>query len=142
MQKIGSGIFFLGFALVVIWESWRVGLGTWTVPGSGFISFCAGMILTILALLLIYDDWQRPKKTGKMPLRVFLALSFLLVYSMVLNTIGFVVSTFFLVLALFRLGEARRWWVLTGMSVIVTLMAYLIFGRLLQVYFPPGVLGI
>jgi putative tricarboxylic transport membrane protein len=142
VQKIGSGIFFLGFALVVIWESWRVGLGTWTVPGSGFISFCTGMILTILALLLIYDDWQRPKKTGKMPLRVFLALSFLLVYSMVLNTLGFVVSTFLLVFALFRLGEARGWWVLTGMSVIVTFLAYLIFGRLLQVYFPPGVLGI
>jgi hypothetical protein len=61
---------------------------------------------------------------------------------MVLNILGFIVSTFCLVLALFRLGEARRWWILTGMSVIVTFLAYLIFGRLLHVYFPPGILGI
>lgn len=142
MPKIGSGIFFLGLALVVIWESWQVGLGTLMMPGSGFIPFGTGVILSFLALLLIYQNWRVQKKTSKIPLRVILALVFLLAYSMVLSSLGFVVSTFLLVLALFRLGEARRWWVLTGMSCIVTLLAYLIFGRLLQVYFPPGVLGI
>jgi hypothetical protein len=142
VHKIGSGIFIFGLSLLVIWESWRVGLGTLIEPGSGFISLCTGTILAVLSLLLISQDWQMAKKTGKIPLRVFLALAFLFVYSMALNTLGFIVSTFFLVLALFRLGEARRWWVLTGMSVIVTFLAYLIFGRLLHVYFPPGVLGI
>lgn len=142
MDKIGSGIFFLGLSLLVIWESWQVGLGALIEPGSGFISFGTGIILAFLSLLLIYQDWQLTKKTSQIPLRVVLALGFLLAYSMVLNTLGFIVSTFFLVLALFRLGEARRWWVLTGMSVIATLLAYLIFGRLLHVYFPPGVLGI
>jgi putative tricarboxylic transport membrane protein len=142
VPKIGSGIFFLGLALIVIRESWQVGLGTLTMPGSGFIPFGTGIILSFLALLLIYQDWQKANKPGTIPLRVFLALGCLFVYSMVLDTLGFVVSTFLLVLALFRLGEARRWWVLTGMSIIVTFLAYLIFGRLLQVYFPPGVLGI
>lgn len=139
---MGSGIFFLGLSLLVIWESWQVGLGTLREPGSGMIPFCTGIILAFLALLLIYQDWQTPQKKSKIPLRVVLALGFLFVYSMVLGIIGFIVSTFFLVLALFRLGEARRWWVLTGMSVIVTFLAYLIFGRFLHVYFPPGLLGI
>jgi hypothetical protein len=142
VNKIGSGAFFLGLSLLVIWESLRVGLGTSIMPGSGFIPFCMGIILLFLSLMLIYQDWQTPRKTRTLPLKVILALSFLFVYSMVLNTLGFFVSTFFLVLALFRLGEARRWWVLMGMSVIVTILVYLIFGRLLQVFFPPGVLGI
>ena len=51
-------------------------------------------------------------------------------------------ATFLLVAVLFRLGEARRWWVVIGMSALVTLLSYLIFGRLLHVYFPRGILGI
>ena len=142
MRKIGSGIFFLVLSLLVIGESWRAGLGTSMMPGSGFISFCTGIILVFLSLLLIYQDWEMPTKKREMPMRVVLALGFLLIYSLVLNTLGFIVSTFFLVFALFRLGEARRWWVLTGMSVAVALLVYLIFGRLLHVFFPPGLLGI
>jgi hypothetical protein len=73
---------------------------------------------------------------------VILALASLFVYSLVLETLGFVVATFFLVGILFHLGQPRRWWVLIGMSVLVTSIAYLLFGVLLHVYFPKGFLGI
>ncbi len=74
---MGSGIVFLGLSLLVIGESWQVGLGTLKEPGSGFIPFCAGIILTFLSLLLIYQDWQIPKTTSKISPRIALALGFL-----------------------------------------------------------------
>ena len=142
MRTIRSGIFFFGLSLFVIWESLRVGLGTAKVPGAGFISFCVGIILAFLSLLLIYQSWRLREPKKQLPIRVVLALAALYAYSLVLNTLGFVLATFFLVALLFHLGEARRWWVLLGMSALVTLLAYAIFGRLLHVYFPQGILGI
>jgi hypothetical protein len=59
-----------------------------------------------------------------------------------LNKLGFIIATFFFVGALFQLGEPRRWWALLGMSALVTLLTYLVFGLLLNVYFPRGFLGI
>ncbi len=98
--------------------------------------------MAALSLMLVYQGWGLRKSQNPLSLRVILALASLFVYSLVLETLGFMVATFFLVGIFFRLGERRRWWVLLGMSVLVAFMSYLIFGVLLHVYFPRGFLGI
>ena len=50
MRELKSGFFFFGLSLFVLWESLRVGLGTFKEPGSGFFSFCMGVILFALSL--------------------------------------------------------------------------------------------
>jgi len=142
MRELRSGLFFFGLSLFVLRESLRVGLGTLKVPGSGFFSFCAGLILSGLSLVLIYRGWGVRESLKSHSGRVILALISLFAYSLVLNTLGFVVATFFLVGILFQLGEPRRWWSLLGMSALVTFLAYFVFGILLHVYFPRGFLGI
>jgi putative tricarboxylic transport membrane protein len=142
MRELKSGFFFFAFSLFVLWESMRAGLGTLHKPGSGFLSFCAGVILAALSLMLVYQGWGLRKSQKPLSLRVTLALASLFVYSLVLETIGFIIATFLLVGIFFRIGESRRWWVLLGMSVSVALLTYLIFGVLLHVYFPRGFLGI
>ncbi len=142
MRKIGSGFFFLGLSLFIGWEAFRVGLGTPQQPGSGFIPLCVGIILFILSLALIYQNWNVRVERKEVPVRVVLALAALFAYSLVFERLGFVLSTFLLVGFLFRLGQARRWWVLIGMSALVTGIAYFIFGHVLSVFFPEGILGI
>jgi putative tricarboxylic transport membrane protein len=142
MSELRSGFFFFGLSLFVIWESLRAGLGTLKEPGSGFLSFCAGLFLLVLSLVLIYRGWGLRESLQSRSRRVVLAVIFLFVYSLVLNTLGFIVATFFLVGILFRLGEPRSWWILLGMSALVTFLAYLVFGVLLHVYFPRGFWGI
>ena len=141
MPKVKSGFFFFGLSLVILWESLRLGLGTSTEPGPGFLSFCAGLILSVLSLALVYTGWGVRKSQQTLSHRVILAVLSLFVYSLVLDTLGFIISTFFFVGILFHLGEPRRWWVLLGMSALVTLLGYFIFGILLKVYFPKGFLG-
>jgi hypothetical protein len=142
MRGLRSGLFFFGLSLFVIWESLRVGLGNLQMPGPGFLSFCAGVILSILSLVLIHRGlgFQDSLKPHSPPL--ILALASLFVYSLVLNTLGFIVATFLLVGLLFRLGERRPLWALLGMSALVTLLTYLVFGIFLHVYFPRSFLGI
>ncbi len=142
MREARSGAFFLALSLFVIWESLRINLGTSKEPGSGFLPFCAGVILSVLSLVLIRRGWGLRESMKPHPRRVILALVSLFVYCLVLDSIGFIVATFFLVGVLFRLGEPRSWFALVGMSALVTFLAYLVFGILLHVYFPRSFLGI
>ncbi len=145
MHKFISGLFFFGLSLFVIWESLRLKLGTLGEPGSGFISFYAGVILSGLSLVLIYRNcrnWGFKESLRPHSRRVMLAVVCLFIYSLVLNTVGFMVATFLLVGILFRLGEPRPWWTLTMMSTLLTFLLYLVFGILLNVYLPRSFLGI
>jgi len=142
MRELRGGIFFLALSVLIIWESFRVELGTLKEPGSGFLSLCAGLGVGALSLILIYRGW-RVREPGKPHShRVTFALVSLFIYSLVLDSLGFVVATFFLVGILFRLGQPRPWWFLIGVSALVTFLSYLIFGVFLRVYFPRGFLGI
>jgi putative tricarboxylic transport membrane protein len=142
MRELRGGIFFLALSVLIVWESFRVELGTLKEPGSGFLSLCAGLGVGALSLVLIYRGW-RVREPGKPHShRVTFALVSLFIYSLVLDSLGFVVATFFLVGILFRLGQPRPWWFLIGVSALVTFLSYLIFGVFLRVYFPRGFLGI
>jgi len=142
MRDLRSGFFFLGISLLVLWESLRVDVGTFREPGSGFLSFCAGVVLSFLSMVLIWRGWGIRESLETHPRRAILALVSLFAYSLVLDTLGFIIATFLLVGILFRLGKPRRWWALLAMSTVVTFLAYLVFGVLLHVYFPRGFLGI
>lgn len=143
MREAYSGFFFLGLALLAIVESLRMGTGTMKEPGSGFLSLAMGLILAVFSLVLIIRGWK-PEK-GSRPVKhsatTIIALIALFTYSLIMDSIGFVVATFLLVAVLFHLAERRRWWVLVGMSALVTAVAYLLFGVVLKVYFPEGILG-
>ncbi len=141
-SELRSGFFFFGLSLLVVWESLRVELGTLSEPGSGFLPFCVGLALCALSIVLIYRGWKVREARKPHSLRVVLALVSLFVFSLVLDILGFVVATFLLVGTLFHLGQPRRWWILIGMSALVTLAAYVVFGVFLGVYFPRGFLGL
>lgn len=141
-HELRSGIFFFAMSLLMMGESLRVELGTFIEPGSGFLSFGIGLALCALSVVLICRGWGVREAQSPHSRRVALALASLFVYSLVLNVLGFVVATFFLVVVLFQLGQPRQWWLLIGMSALVTFLAYLVFGVFLHVYFPRGFLGI
>jgi putative tricarboxylic transport membrane protein len=142
MRELRGGIFFLALSVLIVWESFRVELGTLKEPGSGFLSLCAGLGVGALSLVLIYRGWRIREPGKPHSHRVTFALVSLFIYSLVLDSLGFVVATFFLVGILFRLGQPRPWWFLIGVSALVTFLSYLIFGVFLRVYFPRGFLGI
>ena len=142
MSELKSGLFLFALSLFILWEALRVGLGNFSAPGSGFLPFGAGAILAGLSLILVRRGWGARDTLKSHSRRVILALASLFAYSLVLEPLGFVVATFFLAGILFHLGKPRPWWMLLGMTALVTFFSYLIFGVLLHVYFPKGFLGI
>ena len=140
MRELRSGFFFFGLSVLVLWGSLRTGLGTLSQPGSGFVSFCAGVALSAFSVVLICREWSNREKLNAHSRRVMLALLSLFVYSLVLEILGFVLATFLLLAILLQIGEPRRWWIHVGLSALITFLVYLIFGFLLHVYFPQGFL--
>jgi hypothetical protein len=141
-RDLRSGLLLLTLSFVVLYESLRIGLGTPAKPGSGFLTFCAAIVLTGIALFLIHRGWKVREARMTHSRKVILALAVLIVYSLILDTLGFIVATFLAIAALFGLQTSRPWWVVLAMSALVTLSAYVVFGVLLQVFFPRGILGI
>jgi putative tricarboxylic transport membrane protein len=142
MRELRSGLFFFGLSLLVLWESFRVELGTLKEPGSGFLSLFAGLGILALSLVLIIRGWGVREPGKPHSHRVTFAMISVFIYSFVLDSLGFILATFFLVAVLFRLGQPRSWWFLIGVSALVAFLSYLIFGVFLRVYFPQGFLGI
>jgi putative tricarboxylic transport membrane protein len=140
MRELKSGFFFFGLSVLVLWESLRTGLGTLKEPGSGFLSVCAGVALSAFSLVLICRGWKNREKLNAHSRRALLAMAALLAYSLLLESLGFLITTFLLVAILLQIGEHRRWWIQAGLSALITFLVYLVFGILLHVYFPQGFL--
>jgi putative tricarboxylic transport membrane protein len=139
-RDLKSGLFFLCVSVLTLYESLRVGLGTLKEPGSGLLAFMGGIALCALSISLIRKGWGDQEGQKPHSRRVLVAIVSILAYSLLMDSLGFIVATFLLVGVLFHLGKPRKWWVLIVLSASTTLVAYVVFGRFLSVYFPRGIL--
>ena len=123
-----------------------MGLGKINNPGPGFMPFVSGGILCLLGVtvLLILESkkseqiqgWER-ESWGKISITLIAIIS----YAMVLQRLGFLLSTFFVMVVYFRLFGVKKWIIVLFGSILTTFVAYSIFEIWLQCGFPKGILG-
>ncbi len=146
---LGSSFVLLLLGAVICYESLHLGLGTWRIPGPGFLPFWAGLFLVTLSisifiLALIKGD---EASQGKFFPRsdsfkiVSLVLISLLIYNFIWTTLGFTISTLLFLGFLFRVVGKRRWGVVIAGAVLASFTAYMLFEVLLKSQLPTGVLG-
>jgi putative tricarboxylic transport membrane protein len=144
-----SGAFWLFFSVLAAIESYRLHLGSLHRPGSGFLPFGAACVLGLLSLINLLEvlqagketegeAWENPKGWPKM---VFVLIA-LLGYALVLEKIGFMISTFFLLLLLVKVIEPQSWPKTIIFSFFGCFLSYLLFQIWLQAQLPSGILGI
>jgi len=143
-----SSLFWLLVSLSVFFESIRLGIGTPQNPGMGFLTFGASGILGVLSIILFLGaSFQKgeakalPLFAGKLWKRILFVLVLLITYSRVMPILGYLISTFLLMILLFWVLERKRTgWILIS-SVLTTLLTYLIFSKWLSCQFPDGLFG-
>jgi hypothetical protein len=64
----------------------------------------------------------------------------LFLYAAVFHWLGFTLSTFFLLLFLFKGLEPQRWGIALLLSAVTITLCYLVFSVFLELQFPPGLL--
>ena len=138
---------FLVLGILAMIEAHNLSLGDIHNPGPGFVPFFLGLSMTILSFLsflspdmkiagdAFWNQWER----GKSILYIFAGL---IVYLLLLKTLGFYLNTFWLMIYLMSLaGEKgyRKKLMVSGLTIAVI---YVVFSRLLIIPFPRGILGI
>ncbi|HEX2965795.1 MAG TPA: tripartite tricarboxylate transporter TctB family protein [Syntrophorhabdaceae bacterium] len=138
----GAIVLFIGLA--IIWQSSRLRLGTFMVPGPGLFPLLIGCIIVLLAGYLIAFppgggdgsgfSWVRLRRI----LPVYISL---IAYFFVLEWAGFLLASFALILYLsIVIGKQRIVWAFVR-AVIMTGLSYVLFELILKTQLPKGFLG-
>ncbi len=148
-----SSIVLLAIAVAIFFEIRKLPIGSLRTPKIGFFPFILATLLTIFSLLLLWQTIKgkggaiKEKGGGAMGMRspswrnIGLTLGVLFAYAFLLEPIGFIISTFFLISFLLRVIGAQKWWVVILVGLSSSLLSFLIFGQLLDARLPAGILG-
>lgn len=98
--------------------------------------------LLILSLSIISQGLKvdgEKKEKGKVDIKSLLIFTLVCVlYLLVFNFLGFILSTIILLVLLMILLGERRWWFILLVSVISSVFIYLLFAKYLSVMLPKG----
>ena len=97
------------------------------------------LILSISIIMQGLKDESEKKEKSKIDIKSLLIFGLVcLLYLLVFNFLGFVLSTIILLVLLMMLLGERRWWFILLVSVISSLVIYLVFAKYLSVMLPKG----
>ncbi|MBA4423726.1 MAG: hypothetical protein C0390_11630 [Syntrophus sp. (in: bacteria)] len=146
MRKSGNiavGLFFLAIGVVFVIGAVKLQVGVPTEPRPGFFPFIDGTILIALSALFLFQAWGgragESHAFGKIKGPVLVVLT-LVLYVATLETLGYVITTTILSAIVLKVMETKPR-VLVLMSLILAVVSYLLFDRLLGVTLPRGLLA-
>jgi putative tricarboxylic transport membrane protein len=148
MRKPGEiivGLCFLAIGIGFTAGAVKLQIGVPTEPRPGFFPFMDGIILIVLsALFLIYTRSKRTEENdcqvaGKLSGPILIVLT-LILYVATLEMLGYVITTALLSAVVLKVMETKLR-VLVLVSLILPVVSYLIFDRLLGVTLPRGLLA-
>lgn len=143
-----SSLFLILIGVVFCLSSFSIGIGRINAPGPGLIPFGTGGLLILFSLGTIIETHFNMKVEGKTSLFsgrrwgiVLTVLLSLFLYALVLDILGFIVTTFLTMAVLFKVSEKQSWKLALGASALTTAFTYFLFDYLLKCSFPRGFLG-
>lgn len=153
MKKLDrlSSIFWLILSTVICIHSYQLGLGRFHDPGPGFLFFWSGLVLGVLSLMILLptikrsDDALNENKNmfeNVKWIKVLSILVSLMCYGFILEQLGFLFSTVIFIALLLRSMDNKKWYVIVFVSVVSSLLSYVLFEILLQSRLPKGIFGI
>jgi len=143
-----SGFFWLIFSVFASYQSYQLGLGTLHQPGPGFLFFWTSIVTAILSVAVIVislskrppEEAQQPAFAKKNVTKIVLVLISLFFYALLMEPLGFIIVTLVFFIVLLGMIEKKRWSFAVLVSLIVTVVSYLVFEMALQSQLPKGLL--
>ncbi len=138
-------LFWLFLSLFFCIESWRLGLGDFNAPGSGFLPFGASLAIGLLVIILFLKERGKkltaspePLFQGKRVRNIIYVLGSLFAYLFLLNKLGFFLCSLFFVGFCIKLVGTQKWSVILGISISVAIFSHLLFVVWLNILIPKG----
>jgi putative tricarboxylic transport membrane protein len=139
-------LFWVALGILLCYGAIRLGVGSASEPGSGFIFFWSGLILVVLSLIAFAESLRNGEQAnpgiGALNWRkIVLVLLALLLYAFFLERLGFVLMTFLLLSFLLALIEGAHWGRSLGVAGAAAGGSYAIFELWLKIRLPHGIFG-
>jgi hypothetical protein len=145
-RDLVGGLGFLILALIGVEESLRLPLGSWQNPAPGFFPFLLSLALAALSLTLLIGSFKKPGAApqpdhASRSRKVWGTLAGLFAFYAFMEPLGFLISSFLVLVFLLRAIAMQRWRLTVGISAGTALASYLVFDRLLKLPLPRGMAG-
>ena len=136
---------FVALSAVTYYEAGKLPFGRLSAPGAGFFPTVLAAVLAVVSLVGVLSIW-RTKTTmidaGPRLLwgKILTTLALLFAFAALLESAGYLITTFLFILSLLR-GVEQKSWMHSGMVALsATLVSYTLFGLLLGAPLPAGLL--
>lgn len=149
-KDLWSSLFWVLFAVYFSIESYRLGLGRWSMPGPGYFPFGAAVIfggvsLSVLIEILLKEQSKEVSIAASREKiywwNLILIMVAMFTYILLFNKVGFVLCTFLLLFFLMRVVSRERWIFSLITASMVAATSHLLFNILLNAGLPRGFLG-
>jgi putative tricarboxylic transport membrane protein len=150
-SSIAAPVILLGLAGFILFEVRKLPLGSLRVPQTAFFPSTLAVLLLLFSLAaLLLALRQTESEAGPAPQkidaegwsRIGVTLAALVGFALALERIGYLASTFIVMILLLRAIEAQKWHVVLLVALLTSLLSYFLFARLLGVPLPAGALGL
>ncbi|MGE5840857.1 MAG: tripartite tricarboxylate transporter TctB family protein [Deltaproteobacteria bacterium] len=147
-----EGIFWVVIGGIICVLAFQHGLGSIRAPGPGFVAFLSGSLVGGVGIVMILSKsiaTGRAKGTirdkglgipGVSLRRLVYTMTFLVAYAILMDPLGYIVSTFLAMFGLFFDREKKNWLWSLFFSVTASLVSYLVFEVWLHCQLPRGIL--
>lgn len=142
--ELWGGLFWLGIGVFVTWQGWLLELGTLREPGSGFVFFWLGLIISAFAVFiaiggvrgrgqLLGELWQ-----GARWRNVLLVVLALIAFGFLFERLGFVICSLALLLFLMTVVDPVRPVLSIPISIVAAVGVWYVLEKVLLVQLPKG----
>jgi len=146
-SDIAVSLFLIGLAGFILLQTQGLTFGNIRTPQTGFFPFLLACLLIVLSIILLVQA-LRQSATGpslrqigaKGWQRIGTIFLVLVGFALALESAGYLISSFLLMVVLLRVIEPQKWGLVILLAGVTALATYLIFARLLNVPLPQGFL--
>jgi putative tricarboxylic transport membrane protein len=146
-NNVISAVTLLALAVAALREASKLPFGRLSAPQPGFFPLILAILLAIFSLVLIVQaiggtqEESAASRGGSATWkRIVLAVAALVVFAVLFESLGYIISTFLFIAFLLRAVERQNWGLVAVVAFSTSLITYLVFGLLLETPLPPGIL--
>jgi putative tricarboxylic transport membrane protein len=143
--ELWSGLVGLAMSVFVVWAGYSLTLGTINDPGSGYVLFYTGLLMIGFSLIILYSAVKDGGPTflslwrNVLWTKPLLVIALLVAFTLLFETLGFLVSTVLLLIALLRVIDPVPWTRAIPIALLVPFICWYVLVKLLLIQLPAGI---
>lgn len=147
--NVAISLILIGLAGFILVQSRNLPFGNLRAPQTAFFPTTLATLLLIFSVIILAQTLlgagiqrRSDKIVAEGWVRIGATLATMVGFALALERLGFLLTTFLLMVLLLRAIESQRWHKVVAVALTTALISYAIFGWLLGIPLPAGVLGI